>query len=50
VCFIDIDNGRLRVDTKATVGGKKDMYNQGRRVILIYKAHMYTEASLDPEI
>jgi len=25
------------------------MSKQGRRVILIYKAHMYTEASLDPE-
>ena len=25
------------------------MNKQGRRVILIYKAHMYTEASLDPE-
>ena len=25
------------------------MYKQGRRVILIYKAHMHTEASLDPE-
>ncbi len=25
------------------------MNKQGRRVILIYKAHMCTEASLDPE-
>ncbi len=25
------------------------MNKQGRRVILIYKAHMYTESSLDPE-
>jgi hypothetical protein len=25
------------------------MNKQGRRVILIYKAHMYTEAPLDPE-
>ena len=25
------------------------MHKQGRRVILIYKVHMYTEASLDPE-
>ena len=25
------------------------MNKQGHRVILIYKAHMYNEASLDPE-
>ena len=25
------------------------MQKQGRRVILIYKAHIYNEASLDPE-
>ena len=25
------------------------MNKQGRRVILIYKAHMYKEATLDPE-
>ena len=37
------------MDTTATIGGKQDMNKQGRRVILIYKAHMYTEASLDPE-
>ena len=49
VCLRDIDNGRLRVDTTATFGGKQDISKQGRRVILIYKAHMYTEASLDPE-
>jgi hypothetical protein len=49
VCFRDSDNGRLRVDTIATIGGKQDMSKQGRRVILIYKAHIYTEASLDPE-
>jgi len=49
VCFRDPDNGRLRVDTTSTIGGKQDMNKQGRRVILIYKAHMYSEASLDPE-
>ncbi len=25
VCFRDIDSGRLRVDTSATIGGKQDM-------------------------
>jgi hypothetical protein len=25
------------------------MNKQGRRVILIYKAHMYSDSSLDPE-
>jgi hypothetical protein len=35
VCFRDIDSGRLRVDTSATVGGKQGMSKQGRRVILI---------------
>ena len=49
VCFRDTDSGRLRMDTAATFRGKQDMHKQGRRVILIYKAHMYTEASLDPE-
>jgi hypothetical protein len=49
VCFRDIDSGRLRVDTAAIIGGKKDMSKHGRMVILIYNAHMYTEASLDPE-
>ncbi len=49
VCFRDNDIGRLRVDTSATIGGKQDMNKQGRMVILIYKAHMYTEVSLDPE-
>ena len=49
VSFKDNDNGRLRVDTSATIGGKQDMNKQSRMVILIYKAHMYTEASLDPE-
>ena len=49
VCFKDNDSGRLRVDTTPIIGGKKDMNKQGRRVILIYKAHRYTEASLDPE-
>jgi hypothetical protein len=49
VSFRDINSGRLRVDTAATTGGKQDMQKQGRRVILIYKAHMYKEATLDPE-
>jgi len=49
VSFRDINNGRLRVDTAATTGGKQDMNKQGRKVILIYKAHMYKEATLDPE-
>ena len=49
VCFRDIDNGRLKVDTSTTIGGKQDMSKQGRRIILIYKAPIYTEASLDPE-
>ena len=49
VYFRDRDNGRLRVDTIATVGAKQDMRKQGRRFILIYKAPMYTEASLDPD-
>ena len=49
VSFRDIDSGRLKVDTTATIGGKQDMSKQGRKIILIYKAHMYTETSLDPE-
>ena len=49
ISFRDTDNGRLRVNKTTTIGGKQDMNKQGRRVILIYKAHMYTEASLDPE-
>ena len=49
VCFRDIDSGRLRVDTTTITGRKQDMSKQGRRVTLIYKAHIYTEASLDPE-
>ena len=40
VCFRDPDNGRLRVDTSATIGEKQDMNKQGRIVILVYKAHM----------
>ena len=35
--------------TSATIGSKHDINKQGRRVILIYKAHMCTKASLDPE-
>ncbi len=49
VCFRDTNNGRLRVDTTTTVGGNQDPTKQGRRVIMIYKAHMYTKASLDLE-
>jgi hypothetical protein len=37
------------VDAEATAGGKQDPRKQGLRSILIYKSHMYTEASLDPE-
>ena len=35
VCFTDLDNGRLRVDTKTTIGGKQDMSKHDRRFILI---------------
>ena len=49
VCFKDTDNGRLRVDTTTTIEGKQDSAKHGRRVILIYKSHMYIESSLDPE-
>ena len=42
VCLRDIDNGRLKVDTSPTIGGKQDMSKQGRKDILIYKAHIYT--------
>jgi hypothetical protein len=49
VSFRDINSGRLGVDMAATTGGKHDMNKEGRRVILIYKAHMYKEATLDPE-
>ncbi len=49
VSFRDNGSGRLKVDTTATIGGKQNMHKQGRRVILIQKAHMYSEASLDPE-
>jgi hypothetical protein len=37
------------VDITVTIGKKEDMSKQGRRVILIYKANMYSEATLDPE-
>ncbi len=49
VCFKDVDNGRLCVDMAATIVGKWDTSKHGRRVILIYKFHMYNEATLDPE-
>ncbi len=49
VCFRDAAKGRLRVDTAATAGGKEDSSKQGLRSILIYKSHMYKEATLDPE-
>ena len=48
VSFTDSNSGRLRVDTAATIGGKHDRHKQGRIVILIYKADMYKEATLDP--
>ena len=37
------------MDITVTIGKKEDMSKQGRRVILIYKANMYSEATLDPE-
>ena len=49
VSFKDINSGRLRMEMAATTGGKQDMNKQGRRVIMIYKAHMYKDATLDPE-
>ena len=49
VCFKDAAGGRLRVDVVATTRGKQDPSKQGLRSILIYKSHMYKEASLDPE-
>jgi hypothetical protein len=49
VCLREVTSGRLRVDTTTTIGGKLDMHKQGRIVILIYKAHMYNETSLDSE-
>jgi hypothetical protein len=49
VCFKDAAMGRLRVNDAATTGGKQDPRKQGLRSILIYKFHMYMEASLDPE-
>ena len=49
ISFKDINSGRRRVDTAATTGGKHDMNKQGRRAIFICKAHMYKEATLDPE-
>ena len=37
------------MDVAATTSEKQDPRKQGLRSILIYKSHMYTEASLDPE-
>ena len=37
------------MDTAATTGGKQDPSKQGLRSILIYKSHMYKEATLDPQ-
>ena len=37
------------MDVAATTGGKQGQRKQSLRSILIYKSHMYTEASLDPE-
>jgi hypothetical protein len=47
VCFKDTTRGRLRVNAKATTRGKEYPSKQGLRSILIYRSHMYTEASLD---
>jgi hypothetical protein len=48
-CFRNATGGRLRVDAAAIAGGKKDPSKHGLRSILIYKSHIYTEASLDLE-
>ena len=37
------------MDTAATTGWKSDPSKQGLRNILIYKSHMYKEATSDPE-
>ena len=37
------------MDASATTRGKQDPRKQGLGSILIYKSHMCTEASLDPE-
>ena len=37
------------MDAAATARGKQDPSKQGLRSILIYKSHIYKEASLDPE-
>ena len=37
------------MDTTATAGGKQGPIKKGLRSILIYKSHVYKEASLDPE-
>ncbi len=49
VCFSDMISGRLRVDPEAAAGGSQDPRKQGRKIILIFKSLVYTEASLDPE-
>jgi hypothetical protein len=49
VCFSDIDIGRLRIDMATIAGGKQNPSLQGRRAMLIYKAHMHPEASLNPD-
>jgi hypothetical protein len=49
VRFKNTSRGRLRVDEATTKRGKWGPAKHDRRSILIYKPHMYTEASLDPE-
>ena len=49
VCFGDAVGGILRVDAAGTARGKQNPSKQGRRIILIYKSYMYSEASLDIE-
>jgi hypothetical protein len=49
VRFRDATSGGLKVDPDATAGGKQNPALQGTRVILIYKTHMHSEATLDPE-
>ena len=37
------------MDPNDTAGGRHELRKEGRRVILIYNSHMFTEESLDPE-
>jgi hypothetical protein len=48
VCSRDAINNRLGFDTDARVGGKQTPTVEGSRVLLMYKTHTHTEATLDP--